>query len=283
MATFVTIKNIVPADLVGQVPNVDSLVEEFVADCEPLEKDEFIYVFVDARTGARFCECHILASKLVPLATIDVPLDPEEQQEYRANREMVTAHQAFEDMKDDADQRRSFCNLVLEYLTDYDADHPLKMIGGQHRYTAIKEALEKGIDEQHGVKVYFGLNPEQRLDVQLISNTVIEVSPDLLDRMQETLKGPQLRDWCKSVGLVKHDFADKRQRGKEITVAAARSFILNYNRGKALASAAFEQVETTPQLSRAGVVDVDFEKLRRKPNLLNDAKLSTAFHKYDDV
>jgi hypothetical protein len=193
---------------------------------------------------------------------------------------MVTAHQAFEDMKEDALQRRSFSNLVLEYITEYDAEHPLKVIGGQHRYTAIKEALEKDVDEFHGVKVYFGLNPDQRLDVQLISNTVIEVSPDLLDRMQETLKGPQLRNFCKTVGLLKHDFADKRQRGKEITVAAARTFVLNYHKGKALADRQFEQVETTPVLSKAGVIDDEFEKLRRRVKLFDDPLLTEAGREY---
>jgi len=41
------------------------------------------------------------------------------------------------------------------------------------------------------VKVYFGLDSDQRLDVQLISNTVIAVSADLYDRMQETVRGPE--------------------------------------------------------------------------------------------
>ena len=116
-----------------------------------------VYVLVDARTKARYCECHIRASKLVPLSTTDVPLDPEDQPEYRANREIVTSHYAFEKMQQDAKERRSFSNLVTEFTTEYDLDHPLKIIGGQHRYEAVKEARATGADEYHGVKVYFGL------------------------------------------------------------------------------------------------------------------------------
>ena len=101
-----------------------------------------------------------------------MPLDPEEQAEYRANREIVTSHYAFEKMQQDAKERRSFSNLVAEFTTDYNPDHPLKIIGGQHRYEAIRKALENGVDEYHGVKVYFGLDSEQRLDVQLISTTI---------------------------------------------------------------------------------------------------------------
>lgn len=271
-----TIKNKVPEELENRVINVDSLVTEFFQACEPLEKDDVVYVFVDARTGARFCECHIPANKLVPLSTVDVPLDPEEQPEYRANRDLVTSAHAFEVMKQDAVRRRSFSNLVLEYSTEYDAEHPLKIIGGQHRFEAIKLAAEIGVNEYHGVKVYFGLDAEQRYDVQLISNTVIAVSPDLYDRMDETVKGPQLRDWCKRVGLVETDFADKRQRGKEITVKTARVFLLNYYRGKSLASENFDRIETTPELCKSGEPDDAWTILRLNESIWTDPQLEEA-------
>jgi hypothetical protein len=270
------IRNIIPAGF-DEATNVDGLVTEFFAACEPLEKDDLVYVFVDARTGARFCECHIRASKLIPLATIDVPLDPEEQEEYRANRELVTSHQAFDDMKDDAVERRAFSNLVLEYRTDYDDEHPLKVIGGQHRYEAIRLAAETAaVDEYHGVKVYFGLDREQRYDVQLISNTVIAVSTDLYDRLQETNRGPELRNWCQEVGLLApgEDFADKRQRGKLINVRLVRSFILNYYAGMKIDALKFSEVETTPQLAKTN--DAEWEKVRREGTLWQDEKLKAA-------
>ncbi|HKB64393.1 MAG TPA: hypothetical protein VKC61_00970 [Pyrinomonadaceae bacterium] len=276
MATELRINNLIPEGFEGSVRDVDALVAEFVADCDPLEKNDVFTIFVDARTGARFCECHIRASALIPLATIDVPLDPEEQEEYRANRELVTSHQAFEDMKDDAVARRSFSNLVIEYSTDYDEEHPLKVIGGQHRYEAIRLALETDVDEYHGVKVYFGLNREQRYDVQLISNTVIAVSTDLYDRLQETNRGPELRDWCQAVGLLapEEDFADKRQRGKLINVRLVRSFILNYYAGKKIDPHRFSEIETTPELAKTN--DAEWEKLRREGTLWQDEKLKAA-------
>lgn len=269
------IENVIAEDIASTVADVDALVTEFFDECEPLEN--ILYVLADVRNLSRFCECHIPAHKLVPLATVDVPLDPEEQREIRANRDLVIAHQAFADMKDDADKRRSFSNLVLEYAKEYDAEHPLKIIGGQHRYEAIKGALEKGLaDEYHGIKVYFGLNTDQRLDVQEISNTVIETPLDLLDRMQETVKGPQLRDWCKGVGLVHFDFGDKRKRGKEITVAVARTFLLNYYAGREISAVTFDQVETTPVLSKPGAADDNFEKLRLEMDFLQDPQLHEA-------
>ena len=59
------IKNIVPSGLDG-VPDVDPLVEAFLESLLPLEASDLMHVFVDARTKARYCECHIPASKLGP-------------------------------------------------------------------------------------------------------------------------------------------------------------------------------------------------------------------------
>jgi hypothetical protein len=272
------IKNIVPEDLQG-VKNEDALVEAFLLSFQPLEANDVFHVLVDLRTNARYCECHIPAKKIVSLSTTDVPLDPEEQPEYRANREIVTSHVAFERMKQDAKQRRSFSNIVAEFTTDYDPEHPLKIIGGQHRCEAIKEALETGVDEYHGVKVYFGLDSDQRLDVQLISNTVIAVSADLYDRMQETVRGPELRDWCQKVGLLaqSQDFADKRQRGAPITVRTARTFIMNYYAGAEAAHSDFDKTDTTPVIAKSGEDDKQWEGIRgRKPSIWRDAKLERA-------
>ena len=257
--------------------DIDALVEGFIKVAQPIEKDlSFIHIFVDERTGARFFECHILASNLISLGTVDVPLDPEEQSEYRANRDIVFNAHAFHVMKDDAAEGRSFSNLVLEYVTDYDSEHPLKVIGGQHRFEAIRLAYEAGVNAYHGVKVYFGLNSEQRYDVQLISNTVIAVSTDLYDRMSETVKGPELRQWCQRVGLLEHDFADKRERGKEITVRAARSFIVNFYHGKALTGANFSEVETAPELCKSGETDLSWDAIRRDNSIWTDVALETA-------
>jgi hypothetical protein len=272
------IKNVIPEGIQG-VRNVDALVESFLQFFQPLEANDVFHVLVDARTNARYCECHIPANKLVPLSTTDVPLDPEEQPEYKANREIVTSHMAFERMQQDAKQRRSFSNLVTEFITEFDPEHPLKIIGGQHRYQAIREAFELGVDEYHGVKVYFGLDSDQRLDVQLISNTVIAVSADLYDRMQETVRGPELRNWSQKVGLLAQgqDFADKRQRGAPITVRTARTFIINYYLGLAASHSDFAKTDTTPVVAKSGEDDKQWEAIRnRKPSIWKDSKLEKA-------
>lgn len=112
------------------MPDVDGLVEAFLKSVYPSEASELTHVFVDARINARSWECHVVAEKLVTLSTTDVPLDPEDQPEYRANREIVTSHYAFEKMKQDAKNRRSFSNIVAEFTTEYDADHALKSSAG---------------------------------------------------------------------------------------------------------------------------------------------------------
>lgn len=127
---------------------------------------------------------------------------------------------------------------------------------------------------------------EQRLDVQLISNTNIAVSSDLLDRMLETVKGPQLRDWCQSAGLLrKHeDFADRKQRGSRFTVRAARTFIMNYYEGSAITSKDFSDRKTTPVLAKTGGVDDEWERLKlNHPGMWEDAKLLAAGRAFSEL
>lgn len=117
-------------------------IEKFYKTFHP--EEENLYIFEDEITKALYCECHINASCVVSLGTIDVPLDAENQSEYRANRDVVEDNVAFLHMKDDALNKRSFSNIVAEYDTSFDKEHPLKIIGGQHRFIAISEALEQG-------------------------------------------------------------------------------------------------------------------------------------------
>ncbi len=166
----------------------DTDILKFVRLFDPLEKAN-LTLLCDHRTQAVFIECHILASKIVNHGTTDVPLDATASPDYRANRDIVADHAAFEQMRQDALEGRRFSNIVAEFIAN--EDRPLKIIGGQHRYEAIKEALEEDVDVEHGVKVYLGLDNEQRLDVQIISNTNISVSKELLDRMYETLAGSE--------------------------------------------------------------------------------------------
>lgn len=254
----------------------EQVLQELAKEFQPLENLAQLLEFTDARTGARYCECHIKASKIVALGTIDVPLDYEEQSDYRANREIVLNSSAYKTMIEDAKKKRSFSNIVAEYTKEFDSEHPLKIIGGQHRFDAIQKALNDGIDEYHGVKVYLGLDKTQRLDVQLISNTNIAISRDLFDRLQETFHGPELRNWCQSVGLldVGQDFSDSYERGGPISVKIARTFITNYFKGMSVNSNAFALTDTTPVICPTGGADPDWEKLKAdNPTLWSDPKL----------
>ena len=261
--------------------------KEFADEFQPFEwtrPTKSLFVFSDSKSGASYCECHITAKKLVELATTDVPLDPD-QPDYRANRELVTNHSAFAQMKEDAVAGRSFSNIVAEYTKDYDATHPLKIIGGQHRFEAIKAALAGGINEYHGVKVYLDLNMDQRLDVQLISNTNIAISSDLYDRMQETSKGPELRDWCQSVGLLEKgvDFADRGGRGRPFSVQAARTFITNFYQGKFIETKKFEVTDTTPTLCPSGEDDDAWNAIRKDSKIWTDPGLIAAAKEFAAV
>lgn len=237
-----------------------------------------VLILVDKRTGAAFGEFNISAAELTEMGTIDVPLDPENQPDYRANRDAQEDNNAYIKMVEDAEKGRTFRNIVCEYNTQTQPEKPLKIIGGQHRYLAIEQALALGINEYHGITVYFLLDKDQRLDVQLISNTNISVSADLLDRMFETSKGPELRSWCQAVALLQknEDFADKKQRGSQISVRGARTFIVNYFKGLEIKDTEFDLLDTTPLLVRTGDVDTQWETIRARPNVWKNKGLLTA-------
>ena len=251
-------------------------IEAFATTFEPLERYN-LTILRDHRTQAVFIECHISGSKLIQFGTTDVPLDSENSADYRANRDVVADHAAFEQMRSDAIEKRRFSNIVAEYAP---GDSPLKIIGGQHRFEAIKVALAEGVDFEHGIKVYFQLDNEQRLDVQIISNTNISVSKELLDRMFETLAGADLRDWAQSCGLLENgqDFAATTGRSNPITVKEARTFIVNYYLGQSVPYAEFGASDTTPQLVESGKRDprIWTDTKKRHEDLWDDEKLLAA-------
>jgi hypothetical protein len=181
-------------------------------------------------------------------------------------------------MKEDALQRRSFSNLVAEYTKEFEPKHPLKIIGGQHRHVAIRLAHEQGINELHGVKVYFGLSTTQRIDVAVISNRNLSISGALLDRLRETYRGPAMRDWCHAAGLLPQgqDFADRQTRGGRFPVNLARTFIHDFYLGRDIPGNAFRETETTPILYAAGRGDDIWETfLAEHPDIWEDAALLT--------
>ena len=164
MQDYKIIKKGLPKEI-QEISDIDEVINQFAKSCKPFEDQ--VYLHIDAMTNAIYCECHVSAESLINFATIDVPLDPDEQPEYRANRDIVEDHVAFEQMKFDAKNHRTFSNIVAEFDLTTNPEYPIKIIGGQHRYIAIKEAYDASINELHSIKLYFGLDKKQRLDVQL--------------------------------------------------------------------------------------------------------------------
>ncbi len=274
----------VPKLFIDKEEGITKELEEFLNKFKILETDS-VHVLCDAKTNAFFCKCHISAKDLIQSGTIDVPLDPDSQPDYRANREANIEHSAFQKMVEDAINKRTFSNIVCEYNSSYQKDKPIKIIGGQHRYLAIETAGKQGINEYHGIKIYFHLDKAQRLDVQLISNTNIAVSTDLLDRMFETAKGPELRNWAQKVGFLDtmEDFTDKKQKGSKMSVRGARTFIINYYKGKHVIDKDFDKTETIPLIAKTGTIDEDWEKIRETKEIWIDKELESAAKEFSKL
>lgn len=224
-----------------------------------------LLIIKDEKSNSFFSECHIPAKYLIDVADPDATIDPELQEEYRANRELVGPEDFyFLQMIDDAKQGRTFSDIVSEFNLTYNEKKPLKILGGQHRLEAIKEAIKIQKDLVHGVKIYFHLTKNQRAEIMRISNTNINVSPDLRDRIEEHRLGGILRDFCIETGILKkgEDFGDKRKyEDFSPTVRMLRSFIVNFYFGKSYNGNSIDQDAQIPYLCKSGR-DTDEEYLK---------------------
>ncbi|HWZ44764.1 MAG TPA: hypothetical protein VNW97_14915 [Candidatus Saccharimonadales bacterium] len=244
-------------------PVVTDKVAEFLSKFKPFETNDGtkLNLFFDQKSGTYYLTCHLQGGILAQCCDTEASLDAEDEDEiYKLNREIQEDPAAFQLMQRDAVEGRSFEDIVLEYDTSYRTKKPLKVYGGQHRLTAISRAESQKSTVLHGVRIYFGLTRDQKVEIATINNTAISVPNDLLDRMREQLLGSQLRDWCQAVDLLDkgHDFADKRMPDTP-TVRLARTLIVNFYSG--IAAANVEQLHH-PILCKSGGVDDDYMNMR---------------------
>lgn len=192
-----------------------------------------LVLLFDQRSKAFYLNCHIESKTIFKNSDLEAVLDHSETEDYKFNRNIYTDTYAYKLMETDAIIGRSFEDLVVEYDLTYRPATPFKVFGGQHRIKAIGKSSEKGVSAVHGVRVYFNLSLEQKVDIAIANNTSVAVANDLLDRMQEEFLGTDLRNWCQLVGLLEknQNFADRRNSEGIPTVRVARTFVVNYYLG----------------------------------------------------
>jgi len=242
---------------------IEEIIDQFRSSVPTLEESNNLpfIILQDGKSQAYYIECHMAASDAIPLVDFDAVLDPEEQEQFRLQRELQPTNIAFLKMCSDALENRQFSDLIAEYDLSYRPETPLKLLGGQHRAEAIKRALESNeVSRCHGFRVYFGLTIDQRNEIAQIANTNIAISPDLLDRMQETVRGPQLRGFCHRVGLLdsNEDFADRKTSEGRITVRLARTFIVDFFKGQENRDGDLEKSEFVPYICKSGQEDPEY-------------------------
>ncbi|OGN98560.1 MAG: hypothetical protein A2Y58_00960 [Chloroflexi bacterium RBG_13_51_52] len=254
---------------------VEKTVLEFFDTVDSLERTRNVpvYIFQDGVKKSYYVRCVITGKTMSRVVSLDARLNPESGETFRDNREILQTHNTFLRMKADANNEREFSDLIAEYNTSYLPEKPLKIWGGQHRSRAIIDAYaEKKVSRYHGFRVYLCLSKEQRTELALISNTSIAVSNDLFDRqLEETYMGPHLRRWCTKVGLLKQgeDFPDVGSHSEKITTQAARSFVVNYFKGKQtgeqIKDAELDKNVYEPYLCQTGIfIDEEYRQLTEK-------------------
>ena len=217
-------------------------VETFLSEIQTIEflKKAPTIIYQDGKSKGYYIKTGIISDVACSLLDTNAKLAPTDESSFRANRELLLDHNTFKRMVTDAKEGREFNDIIVEYNKAYSSEKPLKIWGGQHRAKAIQQAKsEAGVSRCHGFRIYFNLTKQQRTELALISNTNIAVSNDLFDRLQEeTFVGLKLRGWCYQVGLLKEgeDFPDLGSKSESITVKLARTFVVNFYRGKEAAS-----------------------------------------------
>lgn len=224
-----------------------------------------IIIQEDRKTKVNFIECHIASAILAKNMDLNAVIDPDNQEDYRANRMLQPNNPYFKLMVEDARKGRQFSDIVVEYNNKcYTPEKPLKILGGQHRSVAI----EKGspVRYYHGVRIYFNLDVNKRVELYRISNTNIQVPDDLLDRLDEqSLKPPNtLRDLAHSIGLLQKDtdFGEKKSLDEPCapTVRMLRTFVVNFTMGKGY-KGDFESDAIEPYLCTVGGMDTEYKKV----------------------
>lgn len=227
-----------------------------------IENGTNLLLYFDEKSAAYYLVCHLDGGALIPYCDLEASLDISEEEDviYKLNRDITEDETAYKHMEEDALKGRSFEDMVLEYDTSYNNKKPLKVYGGQHRIRALSKAMKQKGAMVHGIRVYFDLSREQKVEIATINNTSIAVPNDLLDRMREQLLGSELRDWCQSVGLLgeEEDFADRKSPDAP-TVRIARTLLVNFYKGNGAKEDDFHQ----PIICASGGIDNEYLESRK--------------------
>lgn len=113
-----------------------------------------------------------------------------------------------------------------------------------------------------------------------ISNRNINVSDDLLDRMDEqSLEPPnKLREYCYEIEILdrktKEDFSSKRSKNI-ITVGLMRTFIINFYKGKSY-KGKFDEDFIVPALAGTLEEEIEYKKIYKEHNFIKELDLVAA-------
>jgi len=262
-------------------PTTKAQINKFVSEIRIVERalGKPLLVLHDKKSDAFYVECHIFAKELLSKMDTDAVIDPDYQEEFRANRQLQPNNIFFKKMLTDASEGRQFSDIVIEYADYPPSNKPLKVLGGQHRGKAIEES---GQNRVHGIRVYFDLTKDKRVELYIASNSNIQVPSDLLDRLDETSLEPpnKLRDWCYAVEIMKagQDFNERRSAEEEVapTVRMMRTFIINFYEGKKYRGSIDEDAHTPVLAETAGEEDSRYIKFFKEEDFSKDETLMEA-------
>lgn len=256
--------NIIFPDSLKPSSAIKKLIQDFIKGFSiyEIKNGSCLVLNFDKKSNTYYLICHLNSSELSNNADLEATLEKDDEEDaiYKLNREITEDESAFIAMQSDSENGRSFEDMVIEYDKSYRPTKPLKVYGGQHRIRAISNSLDHNKDIYHGVRVYFNLDKNQKVEIATINNTSIAVSNDLLDRMREQLLGTELREWCQKVGLLDKDQDFSDRKSPEVpTVRIVRTLLINFHLGTNMQLENFHQ----PIIAKSGGIDEKYLEIRK--------------------
>jgi hypothetical protein len=97
------------ADAKEPSASIQKLVEEFRNNIETLEskKEISFHLFQDGKSEAYYIDCHILANNSIDVLDYEASLDPEEQEDFKANRSLLPFHKLYIKMQGRCNTRKT--------------------------------------------------------------------------------------------------------------------------------------------------------------------------------
>lgn len=124
--------NVIFDENAAENEDIRKAVLDFLSNVDCLEKERNIPILIhqDGVKNSYYIQCSMLGETVSGLISLDARLDPSGTDTFRDNRELLLKHNTYLRMSRDAENKREFNDIIVEYNTSYVPEKPIKVWGG---------------------------------------------------------------------------------------------------------------------------------------------------------